>query len=131
MIRDCTKDWGMTNTDANDHLGGTLTTWSPALKMISAKQNRLVLGTKLEDSETEKRFTILNLYGPFYDRREFLETVEESGELDAPDVIIGRDFNLTLTTNEIWGKNARGDSIGTFFSHLFEQKGLIDMAQQK
>ena len=95
MIRDCTKDWGMTNTDADDHLGGTLTTWSPSLKMISVNQNGLVLGIELEDSETENHFIVLNIYIPFYDKKVFWEREKESGDLDLPDMIIGGDLNLT------------------------------------
>ena len=89
------------------------------------------MGTKLEDGETKKQFTILNIYGPFYDRKLFSKKVVDSGALDLPNVIIGGDLNLTLSTNEIWGKNMRVDALGPFFSYIFEQKGLIDMAPTK
>ena len=35
IVKECIKDWGMTSTDADGHSRGTLTAWSPALKMIS------------------------------------------------------------------------------------------------
>ena len=57
--------------------------------------------------------------------------MDKSGELDLPDVIIGGDFNLTLSNKEIWGKNVRGDALRPFFNHLFNHKGLIDLAPLK
>ena len=61
----------------------------------------------------------MKLCTPYNDRKEFWERVEEFGALDLPDVIIGGDLNLTLSTNEIWGKNMRGDAIGHSFRHIF------------
>ena len=51
--------------------------------------------------------------------------------MDFPNLIIGGDLNLTLTSNEVWGKNARLDSLGPYFNHIFEQKGLVDLAPLK
>ena len=49
------------------------------------------------------------------------------GSLDQSNAILGGDLNLTLTTNEIWGKNARSDAMDSFFSSFFKQKGPIDI----
>ena len=57
--------------------------------------------------------------------------MEKLGAPDLLDLIIGGDFNLTLATKETWGKNDRGDTVGPFFTHLFDQKGLIDLAPLK
>ena len=71
VVKECIKDWRMTSSDADGHSGGTLTTWSPTLNLIYVKRFETVVGTELEDNEIGKRFMILNVYGPFYDRKNF------------------------------------------------------------
>ena len=100
----------MASSDSNGPLGGTITAWSPTLSLISVQKFDTVVGTELEDSETGKRFMILNVYGPFYDRKTFWERLARSGNLDIPNMILGGDLNLTLNNNESWGKNARLDA---------------------
>ena len=104
VVKECIKDWGMTSSDSDGHSGGTLTAWSHALNLISIKRFGTVIGTELEDSEIWKHFMVLNIYGPFYDRKTFWERLEGSRALDLPDLIIGGDLNLTLSSNEVWGK---------------------------
>ena len=74
---------------------------------------------------------ILNVYGPFYDRKPFWENLKDSGALEFQNLILGGVLNLTLSSSEVWGKNARADSLGPFFSQMFEQKGLVDLAPLK
>ena len=71
VVKGCLKDWGMTSIDADDHSGGTLIAWSPALNLISIQCFEASVGTELEDNEMGKRFMILNVYGPFYDIKTF------------------------------------------------------------
>jgi hypothetical protein len=40
-------------------------------------------------------------------------------------------MNLTLGAIEIWGPSARVDSLAQVFTHLFAQKGLIDIESVK
>ena len=61
----------MSSIDAEGHSVGTLTSCSPVVRLISVNRYGLILGTEIEDSETGKHFFIFNLYGPFYDRKEF------------------------------------------------------------
>ena len=110
----------MESIDTDRHSGGILTAWSPELKLISATRYGLVLGTHLEDGEMCLSYTILNVYGPFYDKKSLWETVGKTGAADQTNVILGGDLNLTLSTNEILGKNARTDAPCSFFSLLFE-----------
>ena len=51
--------------------------------------------------------------------------------LDVQNLILGGDLNLTMSNSEVWGKNARVDSLGPYFRHMFEQKGLVDVAPVK
>ena len=57
----------MSSTNAEGHSGGTLTIWSPTVRLIYVNHYGSIMGTEIEDSETGKHFFILNLYGPFYD----------------------------------------------------------------
>ena len=61
----------MDSIDADGHLEGLVTAWSLILHRIIVKKHVLVLETKLGDGETGIEFTILNVYGPFFDRKTF------------------------------------------------------------
>ena len=63
----CMKDWSMESIDAKKYSGGILTAWSFELKLILETRYDPVLWTQLEDRENGLRYTILNVYGPFYD----------------------------------------------------------------
>ena len=43
--------------------------WSPAVRLNSINRFGLIMVIEIEDSETGKHLFILNLYGPFYDRK--------------------------------------------------------------
>ena len=80
------------------------------------------MGTELEDSETGKKYMILNVYGPFYDRTFFGEKLKDSGALEFQNLILGGDLNLTLSSNEVWGKYARADSLGPFSAKCLNKR---------
>ena len=62
---------------------------------------------------------ILNVYGPFYDRKKFWENLKDFGALEVQNLILGGDLNLTMSSSEVWGKNARADSLGPYFRPMF------------
>ena len=61
----------MDSIDADGNLGGIVTTWSPVLHRIEIIKHDSTLETKLIDGETETEFTILNVYGSFYNQKDF------------------------------------------------------------
>ena len=71
VMRNCVKYWRMESIDAEGHSGGILTAWSPEIKLLSETLYGSVLGTLLEDGETRLSYTIMNVYGPFYDKKAF------------------------------------------------------------
>ena len=81
----------------------------------------------MEDPETGTQFYFLNMYGPFYDRRKYWETLSSDGACEHANLILEGDPNLTLIAGEVWGKNARLDTLANFVSTLFEQNKLIDL----
>ena len=57
--------------------------------------------------------------------------MKEYKDLDFQNLILGGDLNLTMSSSKVWGKNNRADSLGPYFRHMFEQKGLVDVAPIK
>ena len=80
--------------------------------------------SELEDPKTRLQFFLLNVYAPFYDRS-YWETLNKVGALDHDNLILAGDLNLTLTAGEVWGQNARMDTLANYFNSLFEQKKLL------
>jgi hypothetical protein len=56
-----------------------------------------------EDKKTRKILNIINLYGSFTDRKIFWEDLKDQGVLIGDNTIMGGDFNLTLSSYEVWG----------------------------
>ena len=121
----------MESMDADGHSRGILTAWSPLLNLISLTRHESMLETKLKDIETRIYFTILNVYGPFYNIKDYWETFENSSTRRKSNVILGGYLNLTLTMSEVWGENARQDALSSFSTIFFEHKKLVDVLPLK
>ena len=121
----------METLDAKGHSGGLLTAWSPALNKVATRKLDSVIETKLNDKETRMDFTLLNVYGPFYDRKLFWEKFSLAWAKNQPNVILGGDLNLTLATGEVWGENAKQDALSSLFLDFFEKMKLVDVAPLK
>ena len=50
------------------------------------------------------------------------------GLLSLPNLILTGDLNLTLNVSEIWGTKAQLDPLGPYFSKLFSDLLLVDVA---
>ena len=50
------------------------------------------------------------------------------GLLSLPNLILAGDLNLTLNVSEIWGSKAQIDPLGPFFTKLFSDHQLADVA---
>ena len=59
--------------DADGHSRGILTAWSTVMNRIAVVKHDSFLETKLRDGETGMDFSILNVYGPFFNRKNFWE----------------------------------------------------------
>ena len=71
------------------HSRGLITTWSSTLNKIDSRKLDSVLETKLHDQEKGITFTLLNMYGPIYDRNIFWEKLSMEGALNQPNMILG------------------------------------------
>ena len=117
----------MKTIDGDGHSGGLLTTWSRDMIFHDKSEYKDSLGTELEEPKTRTWFFFINVYGPFYDRRKYWETLSSDGAYEHANLILEGDPNLTLTAGEVWGKNACSDTLANFVSTLFEQNKLIDL----
>jgi len=46
---------------------------------------------------------IVNIYGPYEDRKYYWENIERIGEMEGFNLVIGGKFNLTISLREVWG----------------------------
>ena len=88
IIKQIIKYWEKDSIDADGHLEGLVTVWSLILQRIAVKKHDLVLETKLRYGETGIEFTILNVYGPFFDQKTYQENFSHSGAMDQENVIM-------------------------------------------
>jgi endonuclease/exonuclease/phosphatase family metal-dependent hydrolase len=77
---------------------------------------------------TNKRYNLLNIYGPCSDRQQFWEKIEARGLLDLQNLIIAGDLNLTTALGEVWGASATPDTLALYFNTLFSAHHLVDFA---
>ena len=52
----------------------------------------------------------------------------DGGLLSLPNLVLAGDLNLTLNASEIWGPRAHLDPLGSFFTNLFSEHHLVDVA---
>jgi hypothetical protein len=75
----------------------------------------------------KKELSILNVYGPCQNRKDFWISVEAVGLLRKKKLIMAGDLNLTTSSSEIWGQKEIGDPLSVFFKYLFQRNSLIDV----
>ena len=101
IIKEILKNWEVESLDAVAHLGGLITSWSPSLLKTDSRKLDSAIKTKLIDQEIGINYTLLNIYGPFFERKAFWENSRIEGAINQPNVILGGDLNLTLAAREI------------------------------
>jgi len=75
--------------------------------------------------------SLLNCYGPYRERLLFCQAIGSSGALESDSLILGGDLNLTISSREVWGVNARLDPLADFFNDLFDAAGLVDVSPRQ
>lgn len=80
-----------------------------------------------KDKDLGKVFLILNLYGPYADRRTYWDSLIHQRVLREDNLILDGELNLTISPREVWGDLARQDLLTHYFVHLFEESKLVDI----
>lgn len=70
---------------------------------------------------------VVNWYRPYSNRKESWKQIMEYGLLSNHLVIIGGDFNLTLSEMDIWGSKVRVDPLAPYFRYLLDKNRLVDV----
>jgi endonuclease/exonuclease/phosphatase family metal-dependent hydrolase len=123
--------WVSATVSSLDTSGGMLVAWDPGyfdLIPFLTCGGILMLGRCLA---TNQELAFLNVYGPCKDRRQFWTQLANSGILDLPNLILGGDLNVTLSSDEHWGGNPSPGSEAAFYKDLFSSKNLIDILPNK
>jgi endonuclease/exonuclease/phosphatase family metal-dependent hydrolase len=82
-------------------------------------------GTSLAD---KRKVSLLNVYGPCQDRKNFWEKVDGRGLLAHDDLIMAGDMNFMTNSEEVWGVSALADPLVVFFKEFFSKNKLVDVA---
>jgi hypothetical protein len=60
------------------------------------------ISIKLEVKYHRTSISILNIYVPYFDRVSYWKILADSGTLNDPIILFGRDMNLTLPLTKFW-----------------------------
>lgn len=89
------------------------------------------IGASVYSRETDRTFTVLNIYGPYQDRLPFWERLFNKSWWNNPELIVGRDLNFIIGKVEIWGESARVDELSGFFRQNLAWVGVTDLPPTK
>lgn len=93
------KDWAMFILDSKGLFSGFCSSWNPYKAWFNAYQSSSSIALDGKFQRCSHEVKIINCYGPYSQRTEFWKQILEDGFL-SPYVIIGGDFNLTLSNRE-------------------------------
>lgn len=107
--------WHVSALDALGHSGGTLVAWNPLLADLKAFNTfaGILLFGKLKG--LEQTIHLLNVYGPYDNRKVFWDTVKANGLLSLPHLIIVGDLNFTWSSDEVWEAGRSSDPLDKYF----------------
>jgi hypothetical protein len=91
--------------DVVDQYEGLITGWIPSYKVISITTLSSTIFMKLELKNHLDPWSILNIYDPCVNHIPFWEDLDNSRVLSDPMMLVGGDFNFTLSLSEVWGAN--------------------------
>lgn len=79
-------------------------------------------------SKIEKNgFKLLNIYGPYINRRDYWENLRQQAFWKDDSLIVGGDLNFILSNRERWGFNSRPYYLSSYFSYILEEAELVDI----
>jgi len=106
IIEDLVKimlGWSLLGLDVVGSLGCLIICYNSECNLT----NRFVvpsgLFTQFYFKELDHSLPLLNLYGFYADREEFWKCLPNNDSILSDSLIIGRDLNLTLNREEVWG----------------------------
>ena len=107
--------WEYCALSSSGLLGGLLATWNPRCFKIKAFITMAGILLKVQVRGSSMNLSLLNSYGPYSNRESFWNLAAQGGFLSQPNLVLSGDLNLTLSSNEFWGRKARPDPLAPFF----------------
>jgi hypothetical protein len=121
-------EWMICAVSSVEKFGGILVSWDPNffdLVLILGCGGIFLSGTSLAD---KRKVSLLNVYRPCQDRKNFWEKIDGRGILALEYLIMVGDMNFTTKSEEVWGVSALEDPLVGFFKEIFSKKKLVDVA---
>jgi exonuclease III len=111
--------WSFAVVDAKGCSRGLATGW----RLKSCKCDRIWgfesgLGLNMFSAELGRPLLLINIYGPYSDRKRYWDSLDLSSWLTDRDVIVGGDLNFSLGATEVWGPRATPDPLTDYFTHF-------------
>jgi hypothetical protein len=76
---------------------------------------------------TKREIISLNIYGLCMECKRFWNHLVDSGLLTIKNLVVAGDLNLTVSTEEVWGRSSNSGSLPGFFRAFFQAHRLIDV----
>lgn len=119
--------WNFVSIDGQGHLGGLISGWNDLIFIEASTcfTSRILIQGK--SKVDQNCFKLLNLYGPYINRREFWDDLRHNDFWSDENLIIGGDLNFIISDSERWGFNSRSDSLASYFCYILEEAHLVDV----
>jgi hypothetical protein len=119
--------WNFITVDAMGRSGGLATGWnSHNIQVINTWGLDSGLGITVLTPELKDVIHILNIYGPYQNKKPFWDSLLSKSFFKEL-LILGGDLNLSLGPSEVWGDSARPDPLADFFCQKFVECRLTDL----
>jgi hypothetical protein len=89
------------------------------------------MGIDVYSRDTDKVYSVTNIYGPYQDRLPFWDRIFSKSWWNFPNLIVGGDLNFSLGEAEMWGESAQVDELIDYFRQALARVGVLDIPTPK
>jgi hypothetical protein len=108
-------NWYIYAVNSVGNSSGLLAAWDPEkLSLVPSLCGGGII-LKGFSLENKREMCFLNVYGPCVERKIFWDRVALGGLLDTKNLILARDLNFTIGSDEVWGTIAQLDKHANYF----------------
>jgi hypothetical protein len=118
--------------DAKGRSGGLATGW--CLKHCNCERIwgfESGIGLNIFSVELGCSLTLVNIYGPYADRKCYWDSLAKCSWFTEQEVIVAGDLNFSLGAAEVWGPQTSPEPLPDYFTHFLDLHGLLDLEPVK